>query len=107
MRDRERERHCVCFWMNEFEMSSWQRYFSLCVGGLGLGGALGLGQGPFQVSEQHGAHDTLLCVDGDQGCRRLPQLHRHQHHSSTTGRLTSKPTGNRRSETGLLTGLQD
>lgn len=31
---------------------------------VGEGGFLRLGKGLFEVSEQHGRHDALLCVDG-------------------------------------------
>lgn len=47
----------------------------------------------FEVSEQHGRHDALLCVDGKQGGGGLLQLQRHQDQGSAADCLPSKPAG--------------
>lgn len=64
------------------------------VGRRGAGGwTLCLGEGLFEVSEQHGRHDALLCVDGEQGSRGLLQLQRHQDQGTAADRLPGKPAG--------------
>lgn len=57
------------------------------------GGILRLGDGLFEVSEQHGRHDGLLCVDGEQGRGGLLRLQRHQDQSSAVDRPPGKPAG--------------
>lgn len=56
-------------------------------------GVLCLGEGLFEVSEQHGGHDALLCVDGKQGGGGLLQLQGHQDQGPAADRLPSKPAG--------------
>lgn len=56
------------------------------------GGALCLFEGLFEVSEQHGGHDALLCVDGEQGSGVL-QLQRYQKQGSAANCSPSEPAG--------------
>lgn len=61
----------------------------------GRRGSLRLDEGLFEVSEQHGCHDALLCVDGQQGGGGLLQLQTHQHQSSTADCPPRKPARER------------
>lgn len=56
-------------------------------------GPLCLGQGLFEVSQQHGRHHALLRVEGEQGGGQLPQLQRHQDQRAAAHRLPGKPAG--------------
>ncbi len=63
-------------------------------GGRGwVGGALRLCEGLFEVSHQHGRHDALLCVDGQQGGGGFLLLQRHQDQRSAADRPPGEPAG--------------
>lgn len=47
----------------------------------------------FEVSEQHGRHDALLCVDGEQGGAGLLLLQRQQNHGAAADGPPGKPAG--------------
>ena len=47
----------------------------------------------FKVSEQHGRHDALLCVDGEQGGAGLLLLQRHQNHGAAADGPSGEPAG--------------
>jgi len=59
----------------------------------GRAGSLCQGEGLFEVSQQHGRHDALLCVDGEQGGGGLLQLQRDQDQGSAADCSASKPGG--------------
>lgn len=56
-------------------------------------GTLRLGEGLFEVSEQHGRHDALLRVDGEQGRGGLLLLQRNQDQGSAADRPPGEPAG--------------
>lgn len=55
--------------------------------------SLRLREGFLEVAEQHGRHDALLCVDGQQGAGGVLQLQRHQNNGAAADRPAGKPAG--------------